>query len=306
MVYPKHHSPPLHLVTSDLTPISPSLSHSFPQYVDTLQEQLADLEDSGKIKAAVFDHYRQQVRSIASQLQKPDLPSYCLSINPQQQPPAAAMPIIPPAPLIRPQQQPQGHKHVTSTSKKPTNTTNDKELKVKVQDSTKTTTSPSELRLSDKAKTQLISEHAIQDNIADELLGLTAALKTNTLAMEGKLKERGELLDTTEEALDKSVTGAKASAGKATALHKRGRLNLCLTCLIMLIIGSSFAGMFMFIRVTRFAGYKRAVAVKNKGTTTGDSSSINAGGQIEQPTTTGTDDTYYYYYDNDQATKQEF
>jgi hypothetical protein len=217
------------------------------------------------------------------------------------------MPIIPPAPLIRPQQQSQEHKHVTSTSKKPPNTANYKEPKEKVKDSTKTTTSPSELRLSDKAKTKLISEHAIQDNIADELLGLTAALRTNTLAMEVKLKERGELLDTTEEALDKSVAGAKASAGKATALHKRGRLNLCLTCLIMLIIGGSFAGMFMFIRVTRFAGYKRAVAVKNKGTTTtGDSGSKNAGGKIEEQTTTGTDDTYYYYYDDDQATKQEF
>lgn len=213
-------------------------------------------------------------------------------------------PIIPPAPPIKPQQQ-QEHKHVTSTSTKSPITSILNKPKVKDKDSTKITTSPLELHLSDKAKTKLISEHAIQDNIADELLGLTAALKTNTLAMEGTLKEREKLLEKTEDALDKSVAGAKASAGKAMALHKRGRLHLCLTCLIMLIIGASFAGIFMFIRVTRFAGYKRTV-VKKGGTATSSvsSSSINAGRQIEQQATTGTDDTNYYYYDDDQATKE--
>lgn len=224
------------------------------------------------------------------------------------------MPNLPPAPqILKSQQQENEQKHVTSTSTstQPPSSRNDDGNKSKdihqgkgtTTTATKiTTASPSEqLHLSDTAKTKLISEHAIQDNITDELLGLTEALKTNTLAMEGKLKERGQLLDTAEEALDKSVAGAKVSAAKATALHKQGRINICLTCLIMLIIGCLFAGMFMFIRVTRFAGYKRASVVIQNQDTAHDNCSIHA---EQQQTITGMDDTYYYE-DEDEATKQE-
>lgn len=98
----------------------------------------------------------------------------------------------------------------------------------------------------------------IQEGLTDELAGLAASLKTNTLAMEGKLRDRAALLDGTEAALDTSLQRTKASAAKATDIHKRGRTNLCLTCLIMMVIGLTFAGMYMFIRVTRFAGYKAA------------------------------------------------
>ena len=45
----------------------------------------------------------------------------------------------------------------------------------------------------------------MQEDLTDELAGLAARLKSNTLAMEGRLKEREELLDGTETALDKSL-----------------------------------------------------------------------------------------------------
>ena len=38
----------------------------------------------------------------------------------------------------------------------------------------------------------------------------------------------------------------------------RGRVNFCLTLLVMLLVGLTFAGMFLFIKFTSFAGYKAA------------------------------------------------
>eukprot|EP00887_Chlorella_sp_A99_P001492 scaffold8.g1492.t1 len=107
------------------------------------------------------------------------------------------------------------------------------------------------------ANARLRTQAHLQEGLTEELAGLAASLKSNTLAMEGKLRERGQLLEGAEAALDTSVAHTKASAGKATEIHRRSRLNLCMTCLIMMVIGLTFAGMYIFIRVTRFAGYKR-------------------------------------------------
>lgn len=45
----------------------------------------------------------------------------------------------------------------------------------------------------------------LQEDLTEDLAGLAAQLKSNTLAIEGRLKERGQLLDSTEAALDTSV-----------------------------------------------------------------------------------------------------
>lgn len=41
---------------------------------------------------------------------------------------------------------------------------------------------------------------------------------------------------------DVAVQKTRESKDKAAAVHKRGRANFCLTCLVMLIIGLLFAG----------------------------------------------------------------
>jgi hypothetical protein len=62
---------------------------------------------------------------------------------------------------------------------------------------------------------------APQESLTDELASLAASLKTNTLAVEGRLKERAELLETTEAALDKSAQQTKRSAARAAQIHKQ-------------------------------------------------------------------------------------
>jgi len=54
----------------------------------------------------------------------------------------------------------------------------------------------------------------LQEDLTEDLAGLAAQLKSNTLAIEGRLKERGQLLDSTEAALDTSVqVGSWVAAG---------------------------------------------------------------------------------------------
>lgn len=67
----------------------------------------------------------------------------------------------------------------------------------------------------------LDSQAQLQDALTDELAVLAASLKSNTLAMEGRVRERGSLLDATETALDRSLVGVKASNLGATAIHRK-------------------------------------------------------------------------------------
>ncbi len=115
--------------------------------------------------------------------------------------------------------------------------------------------------MSDAAKSKLNNQGRVQEALTDELADLAAAMKTNTLAMEAKVKERGTLLDGTEAALDKSAAETKTAAAKATVAHRRGRRNFCFTFLVLFIIGTVFVGMYVFIRITSITGYKAAVKV---------------------------------------------
>jgi len=119
------------------------------------------------------------------------------------------------------------------------------------------------IALSNSAKARLASDSKAHEMLTDDLVGLASALKNNTLAMESKVRERGELVAGAEFALDRSVAGTKEAAARATAAHRRGRLNFCFTCLIMLIIGTGFAAMYIFIRITSFTGYKSSKAMKS-------------------------------------------
>ena len=60
-----------------------------------------------------------------------------------------------------------------------------------------------------------------QESLTDDLADMAAALKSRTLAVEGKVRERGELLEGTEAALDKSLHDTRRSAAQATQIHKR-------------------------------------------------------------------------------------
>lgn len=111
------------------------------------------------------------------------------------------------------------------------------------------------ISLSEATKAALNKDRDIQDTLTDELAEMAAALKANTLAVETKVQERGDLLKATETSLDTSVAGAKASVTGVEAARKTSKMNLCFTLLVFLIVSVGFAAMYIFIRVTSITGY---------------------------------------------------
>ena len=61
----------------------------------------------------------------------------------------------------------------------------------------------------------------LQETLTDELLGMAAALKTNTMAFESRLKERGKVLDETDNAVNRSLDNARRAKNKATKIKQR-------------------------------------------------------------------------------------
>jgi unconventional SNARE in the endoplasmic reticulum protein 1 len=222
-----------------------------------LQEQLADLESYGdKVGRDAMQQYRQHVEVVVSQLKKATPAPYAALVaavaatSRQDEDYVASAPalprhaVTPPAQTAPPERRdsPAAAAAATTTSKAAPSTT------------------PQAPKISEATKTRLATQSRLQEDLTDELVGLAAALKTNTLAMEDKVRHRGTLLESAEGALDKSAAATKRSAARATAIYKKGRLNLCFKCLVMMILGCGFAAMFFFIRITTFTGYSREKA----------------------------------------------
>lgn len=80
-----------------------------------------------------------------------------------------------------------------------------------------------------------------QDMLTDELVGMAEGMKSNTLAMEGQLRQRATLLDDTEEAMEHSLQQARKGKQRAKEIHSRWAL-LLLRCTTMVVL---------LVRVTR-------------------------------------------------------
>ena len=245
------------------------------QYVETLQEQLADLESSGRIPPNLLDAYQKRTETLSGMLRRAEVPDLCRLLSSMQVAKAAAAagggardsgPVAmdtsgsgpahassarPSAPLVMTVPKPIHPKPISGN--------------IPPQDGSSSSSPPPPLKpisLSAATQARIQAQGKTQENLTDELVDLAAGLKLNTLAMEAKVKERGTLLDSTEDALDRSATETKNAANKATQIHRRGRVNFCFTILVLLIIGVGFAGMYIFIRITSFTGYKASKATK--------------------------------------------
>ncbi|KAL6775752.1 hypothetical protein ACKKBG_A18355 [Auxenochlorella protothecoides x Auxenochlorella symbiontica] len=208
-------------------PVSPLFHH----YIATLEEQLVELQkvSGSRLEPEVLRAYRGAVAALRASLQEPAVPATFQGPDPfiseDTQPAEQADPAAPPSPRTG--------------------------LGLRRRDG------PGPDANDDRG---LDSQAQLQDALTDELAVLAASLKSNTLAMEGRVRERGSLLDATETALDRSLVGVKASNLAATAIHRKRRMGFCLTLLALLGIVSAFVGMYLFIKLTSLAGY-RAVKV---------------------------------------------
>jgi hypothetical protein len=113
------------------------------------------------------------------------------------------------------------------------------------------------LKLGKEAAARLNTQQALQDGLAEELLGLTAELKAGAVAMQGALRQRGRLVDDAEGLLDASASAARSNARRAGEQYRRSRAGFCQTCLVMVVVALVFAGMIVWIKVTSMVGLGR-------------------------------------------------
>lgn len=234
------------------------------QYVETLEEQVADLEESSRISEDVIEVYKHHVSAISSALQHPELSDICRLVRKIPQHGKLTSPLrkgsnasnlptnsperIPDIRSFQDRKSVSEHKNISERTD------------TKISSTPKTSDSAKKIRpiaLSEAAKSKIENEKRVHESLTDELVSMASALKENTLNMETKVKERGDLLETTENALDRSLTETQASKSKAESARKRSRWNFCLSILVIFIIGIGFAAMFVFIRVTSIAGYHK-------------------------------------------------
>ncbi|KAK9792687.1 hypothetical protein WJX73_000712 [Symbiochloris irregularis] len=213
----------------------------FHEYLDTLQELLADLEASGgrRCPKAVLKNYEHRVSRIAMKLQPKQVPAYCLPTQPQQHqqqqqstvpaPPAAP---IPPDAALPSSRQAQGA-----------------ELRQR------TAAVTSRVQLGEAAIGRVERQRDVQEALTEDLVGLAAGLKRNVKAMQAAVHDRGRLLEQADTALETNLAGAKQSSKQSNAVYKTNKRSFWFSLLVLLAVGLVFVGMYMFIKVTSMVGY---------------------------------------------------
>jgi len=60
-----------------------------------------------------------------------------------------------------------------------------------------------------------------QESLTDELVGMAAAIRDSTRALEGRLAERGALLEDADDALQRSLENTRKSKARARQIYTR-------------------------------------------------------------------------------------
>eukprot|EP00890_Picochlorum_soloecismus_P000007 jgi/Picsp_1/1006/NSC_04490-R1_cation exchanger-like protein len=218
-------------------------SYAFHHYMETLEQRFRDLKHQNKIGYEDVERYEARIDSLSDAMEPVSEPKVCSSLeralrsnNSSTLSTPIGRPVLP-----------LGMKtaqHVGQTSA----CVAKKGMPVAMKFEP--------VSISEAAKARLQSQAQVQESLTDELADMAAALKMNTKAVESKVQEREQLLETTEKALDTSLQGTKSSVASVVAARRSSRMNLCFTLMILLLIGVGFAAMYIFIRVTSFTGYR--------------------------------------------------
>ena len=82
------------------------------------------------------------------------------------------------------------------------------------------------------SSTQIGELFPAQEALTDEMVGMAATLKSSTMALEGRLRERDALLDDTDDALQRSLDSARRSRARARQIYRRcgSATNFCPLC----------------------------------------------------------------------------
>jgi len=225
------------------------ISHArFQQYVSSLKDQLWDLERSGQSSSShphalpdsKLSLYRQAVQELAAHVRPVQPPVYCRK-------PAAKATL--PTTLSA---------HALSAAANSALGSAQSEAGQQQAKPADNFADLSSLSMSDATRDKLKAHEHLQEALTSELADMAAKLKEGVLSVQDAVRLRGELVDSTEVALDNSLANAKDVASKSKQQYKRAGSSFCFTCLVLLVVGAVFAAMAVYIKLTYFTGYRHS------------------------------------------------
>lgn len=113
-----------------------------------------------------------------------------------------------------------------------------------------------EAPLTQAAQAKLKMHDNLQENVSDDMVGLSSRLLANVRAMQGAVQAREGLLNQAETAQDASIINADYAVKTSKNVKNRGTIGLCIKLAILIAVGCTVPAMYIFIRSTYFLGYK--------------------------------------------------
>ncbi|KAD3068585.1 hypothetical protein E3N88_36465 [Mikania micrantha] len=212
-------------------------------YVGTLREMLEQLaaertpEGLPRISKATLSDYSEKVEAIAANLVLSEL-----NTLESQEPPVAETSVN--------QKTTKTEEHIISPSQglrrriAPPSTFEDKS-----QHAVDTTDSAT-VKLDAAAHAHITKHRKLQEDLTDEMVGLARQLKESTLMMNQSIKNTEKILDSTEEAVERSLASTGRANTQAMAIYSDTSKTSCFTWLVMLLMTCIFVMVVLLIKVT--------------------------------------------------------
>ncbi|KAI3801053.1 hypothetical protein L1987_29154 [Smallanthus sonchifolius] len=212
-------------------------------YVGTLREQLEQLaaertpEGLPRISKATLSDYSEKVEAIAANLvslelntvESLDPPTAETSVN--QTTTKTEEHIISPSPGLRRRIAPS----LTSEDR---------------SQSTIDASDSATVKLDAAAQAHITKHRKLQEDLTDEMVGLARQLKESTLMMNQSIKNTEKILDSTEEAVERSLASTGRANTQAMAIYSESSKTSCFTWLVMLLMTCIFVMVVLLIKVT--------------------------------------------------------
>ncbi|KAI7730130.1 hypothetical protein M8C21_001418 [Ambrosia artemisiifolia] len=106
------------------------------------------------------------------------------------------------------------------------------------------------IKLDAAAQAHITKHRKLQEDLTDEMVGLARQLKESTLMMNQSIKNTEKILDSTEEAVERSLASTGRANTQAMDIYSQSSKTSCFTWLVMLLMTCIFVMVVLLIKVT--------------------------------------------------------
>ncbi|KAF3452883.1 hypothetical protein FNV43_RR03316 [Rhamnella rubrinervis] len=106
------------------------------------------------------------------------------------------------------------------------------------------------VKLDAAAQAHIEKHRKLQDDLTDEMVGLARQLKESSLMMSRSVQDTEKILDSTEEAVERSLASTGHANSRASEIYSKTSKTTCFTWLLIFLMSCIFIMVVLLIRVT--------------------------------------------------------